>query len=245
MINRNIILTFIFLVFLSSCEKRDWDNPFDPDCPKEIFTPGYIVASQQDKTIKVTWTQNYKHISGFRLYRNSNNGPWEIKATLDKNTETWVDNYIEGGINYGYKIVAVAGDNISYERQTLIKPILGASLTTNKVVVETSSSAKSGGNITYDGGGPITARGVCWSISNNPTITDSKTAEGTGTGMFTSDVTGLQSNTTYYIRAYATNSFGTVYGNEIRFPFYLNFPGPTATDRDGNTYKSVMIGDQI
>jgi hypothetical protein len=79
------------------------------------------------------------------------------------------------------------------------------------------ASAASGGNIANDGGSPITARGVCWSTSSSPTIANSKSNDGTGTGAFGSTLTGLQPATTYYIRAYATNSAGTAYGNEVTY----------------------------
>jgi hypothetical protein len=75
----------------------------------------------------------------------------------------------------------------------------------------------SGGNVAYDGGTIVTARGVCWSTSPNPTISDSLTTDGTGTGNFTSILTGLNGNTQYYVRAYATNSVGTSYGNQDSF----------------------------
>jgi len=73
----------------------------------------------------------------------------------------------------------------------------------------TAATATSGGNVIYNGGVTVTARGVCWSTSPNPTITDSKTSDGIGTGTFSSSITGLTASTTYYVRAYATNSKGT------------------------------------
>ena len=79
------------------------------------------------------------------------------------------------------------------------------------------STASSGGNITSDGGASVTARGVCWSTAANPTTSDSKTSDGTGTGIFTSSITGLAQGTTYYVRAYATNMVGTTYGAQISF----------------------------
>jgi hypothetical protein len=81
----------------------------------------------------------------------------------------------------------------------------------------TSTTAVSGGNITGDGGSPVTARGVCWSVTPNPVITGSHTSDGTGTGTFTSNLTGLITGTIYYIRSYATNSTGTSYGNQLVF----------------------------
>ena len=65
--------------------------------------------------------------------------------------------------------------------------------------------------------GAVTARGVCWSTTPNPTTANSFTSDGTGTGPYVSSLTGLTLGTTYYVRAYATNSAGTAYGNEIVF----------------------------
>ena len=88
-------------------------------------------------------------------------------------------------------------------------------LTTTAVTAITNISATSGGNVTDDGGSAITARGVCWSITTAPTITDPHTSDGTGTGMFTSTLSGLVTNTLYYVRAYTSNSTGTAYGNQV------------------------------
>jgi len=91
------------------------------------------------------------------------------------------------------------------------------SVTTVSASGITSTSASSGGNVTSDNGLPVTAKGVCWSTSQNPTLADDFTVNGTGTGSFTSSLTGLSANTVYYVRAYATNSAGTAYGNEVSF----------------------------
>jgi hypothetical protein len=81
----------------------------------------------------------------------------------------------------------------------------------------TLTTATCGGSVISDGGSLVTARGVCWSSDPLPTITNNKTTDGTGTGNFLSSLTGLAPSTDYYIRAYATNSVGTVYGNELSF----------------------------
>ena len=88
---------------------------------------------------------------------------------------------------------------------------------TSPVTNVTPTTATCGGNVTYNGNATVTARGVCWSTSNNPTVNDSYTEDGTGIGVYTSSITGLIPNTTYYVRAYATNSFGTAYGDEVSF----------------------------
>lgn len=91
-------------------------------------------------------------------------------------------------------------------------------ITTVAVSSISQTTAISGGNVTCDGGAAVTSRGVCWSTTTNPTTAlSTKTANGTGKGIFTSSITGLTPGTTYYLKAYATNSAGTVYGNEIVF----------------------------
>ena len=90
-------------------------------------------------------------------------------------------------------------------------------VTTSSVSNITQTSAACGGNVTSNGGATVTARGVCWSTSQNPTVSNSHTTDGSGTGSFTSSITGLTASTTYYVRAYATNSAGTSYGEQKSF----------------------------
>ncbi|HUV29537.1 MAG TPA: fibrobacter succinogenes major paralogous domain-containing protein [Acidobacteriota bacterium] len=116
-------------------------------------------------------------------------------------------------------------------------------LTTTTVSAITQTTAQSGGNITSDGGAAVTARGVCWSTSPTPAVTDSKTSDGSGTGGFTSSISGLTAGTDYYVRAYATNSAGTGYGSAQ--PFTTTASSGTVTDIDGNVYQTVTIGTQV
>lgn len=96
-------------------------------------------------------------------------------------------------------------------------PKKDAVLTTAVVTDITQTGAIAGGNISDDGGMEVTARGVCWGKSESPSIKDSKTEDGKGKGIFTSQIVELSPNTTYYVRAYATNSVGTSYGKAISF----------------------------
>jgi plastocyanin len=105
------------------------------------------------------------------------------------------------------------GDEISFS--TI--PLQPAVLTTVAVTSITISTAVSGGNITTDNGDPVTARGVCWGLTTGPTIAATHTSDGTGLGSFVSNLTGLLDGTQYFVRAYATNSSGTAYGNEVTF----------------------------
>ncbi len=92
-----------------------------------------------------------------------------------------------------------------------------AVVTTLSVTDITETSAVAGGEVISDGGAEVTERGVCWSTSQTPTIDDSFTTDGNGVGLFNSNLSDLSQNTTYYVRAYATNSEGTAYGEEISF----------------------------
>ena len=90
-------------------------------------------------------------------------------------------------------------------------------VTTDAVSDIMAYSATCGGNVTAEGSAEVTGRGVCWSTSHNPTLDNAHTADNTGTGTFTSAMTELSRGTTYYVRAYATNSVGTAYGEEVAF----------------------------
>ena len=118
-------------------------------------------------------------------------------------------------------------------------------VTSNTITNITQITATGGGNVTSDGGSIITQKGVCWSVNQNPTTEDNITISSGGTGSFTSSINGLSPNTTYYVRAYATNSNGTEYGNQVSFiTEQINYY-TTVTDYDGNTYGAVLIGNQI
>ncbi|MBK7479097.1 MAG: hypothetical protein IPI69_04720 [Bacteroidales bacterium] len=95
--------------------------------------------------------------------------------------------------------------------------LAGATVTTNEVTVFSYTTATAGGNVTATGGDAVTARGVCYGTTANPTISGTHTEDGTGIGAFTSNLTGLTSGTKYYVRAYATNSTGTEYGAQVEF----------------------------
>lgn len=116
-------------------------------------------------------------------------------------------------------------------------------VTTEEVSGITQFSAVCGGTVTSDFGSPVKARGVCWSTGLTPTIADNKTNDGAGAGSFTSSVTGLAANTTYYVRAYATNSNGTGYGSTMSFTTYE--ANTFIDNRDGSAYRFVAIGSQV
>lgn len=129
------------------------------------------------------------------------------------------------------------GNQISFTTSAVL-----ATLTTTAASGTTINSTNSGGNITFDGGSPVTARGVCWSTTTNPTIANSITSNGTGTGSFVSNITGLNPNTLYYVRAYATNGIGTAYGNQISFSTLQQPPTIVTTAATSITSVSASTG---
>jgi trimeric autotransporter adhesin len=149
-------------------------------------------------------------------------------TTDDKGAGSFVSNVTGLTPNTLYHIRAYATNKVgtAYGADVTVTtiPIVLSTLTTTAMTAITVTTAVSGGSITSDGNGTITARGVCWGTATAPTISNSFSTDGTGTGSFASNLTGLISGTLYYVRAYATNSAGTAYGNEISFTTVLGVP---------------------
>ena len=142
-------------------------------------------------------------------------------TTIDEQTAcesfTWIDGntYTESTNNPTFTMTNTTGCDSVVTLHLTIYHL--PAVTTAPVSNIATNWVSSGGNVIHDSGGAVIARGVCWSTSQNPTIADAHTTDGTGTGTFTSNITGLTPNTTYYVRAYATNNGGTSYGEEMTF----------------------------
>ena len=151
---------------------------------------------------------------------------------------------LTSGSTYHFRLVATNSDGTSNSSELTFIP--GAAIvTTTAASAITVNTASSGGNITTDGGFAVTARGVCWSTSLNPTMADSYTSNGTGTGIFTSLITGLLQNTTYHIRSYTTTSAGTFYGNDLTFTTSPWTPVLATTTPASVTLNSAASGGTI
>ena len=200
-------------------------------------TSGGNVTSDGDATVTekgVCWsTSATPSITDSKTLDGTGTGSFTSSITgLTASTTYYVSAYATNSVGTAY------GTPVSF---TTAAPPAVPVVTTKDVILIGHATAKSGGTVTSDGGGAITEKGVCWSVNPSPTITDSKTSDGTGNATFTSAITGLSASSAYYVRAYATNSTGTSYGAEKTFTTW----GDPIVDNDGNEYHEVTIGSQI
>ena len=125
---------------------------------------------------------------------------------------------LTSGTTYYVRAYATTAQATSYGDEMTFTTLSGIpEVITSEVTGITATTATGGGTVTTDGGLTVTARGVCWGTNHNPTLSDSHTTDGTGTGSFSSALESLNPNTTYYVRAYASNSYVTIYGSEVSF----------------------------
>lgn len=210
---------------------------------------GEIVNNQ----VKLNWNDSSTNESGFKIDRKEGTAAWSINyASVATDIETYTDAAVTAGSTYTYRVYSYnsVGPSLGYSNTitvTIPTAVTLATLTTTAVSGITTTAAATGGTITNDGGAPIITRGIVWSNLPNPTIDlPTKTTDGSGVGTFTSSISGLNPNWDYHLRAYATNSAGTAYGNEISFTTLQNTYvfGPNVTDNNGNSYQSVVICNQ-
>ena len=116
---------------------------------------------------------------------------------------------------------------------------------TNLVTDMTSSTASVGGNVLSEGGSAVSETGVYWGTLQDPVLTGTKLPIGNGTGEFSATLSGLNQNTTYYVKAYAINIQGPSYGTQVSFTTSPGGQGNTVTDTEGNIYNTVTIGSQV
>ena len=221
-----ITITFLFAassLFFSSCSEKSTDPPVLTTENVTAITQtsaasGGSISSDGGASIEsrgLCWsTSANPTIDDNVIIEGTGTGSFTGTLTnLLPNTQYYVRAFATNSAGTGY------GNQVTFTTEQAQQ----IELTTTDASSITAGTAVSGGDVTSDGGDAVTEKGVCWSTSQNPTTADSKTSDGTGTGIFTSNLTSLSSNTTYYLRAYATNSTGTVYGNEVTF---TTPPGP-------------------
>ena len=177
-------------------------------------------------------------------------------SDLSQNTTYYVKAYATNseGTSYGQEVsfttLEIVDDEDDADDDTDEEVVVELAVVTTLSVSEiTETSAVAGGEVISDGGAEVTSRGVCWSIDSNPTIENDKTIDGEGVGSFQSVLSDLSQNTTYYVRAYATNSKGTAYGEEVTFKtleeIIITLPTVTTLSVSEITETSAVVGCEV
>ena len=215
-----LLSVFLAVFLFSACKKTVSEEASS--------APTTLVASLGSPTqVNLSWTDNSTNEKGFTVQRKTGSGAFADLVTLGKDIRTYIDRATSLGTTYTYRVYAFNNAEVpsGYSNEATVTTRRIPELTTTAVYAITSNSAQSGGNITNEWGSPITANGIIWSTSPNPTISlVTKTNEGGGSGLFLSSMTGLLPNTIYYVKAYATNGVGTNYGNQLTFTTLGNLP---------------------
>jgi hypothetical protein len=150
--------------------------------------------------------------------------------------------------NTTYYVRAYATSNVgtSYSSQVEFTTLAGPpSVSTGSVSGINSSGASVAGNVTDSGGATITARGVCYAKTQNPTTSNSCVASGSGIGMFLATITGLSPGIMYYVRAFATNSAGTAYGSQTTFTTMATIPSVITGSVSNLTATSATVAGEV
>ncbi len=177
-------------------------------------------------------------------------------SDLTQNTTYYVRAYATNseGTSYGQEVsfttLEIIDDDTDDEEDEEDEIVVELAVVTTLSVSEiTETSAVAGGEVISDGGAEVTERGVCWSVEANPTIENDKTLDGEGLGSFQSILSDLSQNTTYYVRAYATNSEGTAYGEEVTFKtleeIIITLPTVTTLSVSEITETSAVVGCEV
>ena len=216
----------------------------------------------QVTTLPVTNITGYTAASGVNIIANGGNPVtaagicWSINPNPTLNDSVNPNGSVSGttnlnltnlspGTTYYIRAFATNGGGTAYGNQlTFVTGAALPTLTTINATNITFNSAIVGGNVSNDGGAPVTTRGVCWSTNQNPTLANSSLIIGSGLGAFNDTITGLSGNATYYVRAFATNSSGTAYGNQISFTTFASPAAQNCTGWNGPNVVSSLMNAQ-
>lgn len=237
-------IALIYSCSTSSDENSNSETNVGPVAPSNLT--GTVASTTQ---INLSWTDNSTNETGFKIERKTGNGTYAVVGTTATNVTTFNNTGLTPNTSYTYRVYSNNADGNSPTSSNELNlnttiVISSPTISTTAVSSITTTTAISGGTISNDGGASITARGICWGTSANPTIAlSTKTINGSGIGSFISNINGLSMNTTYFVRAYATNSYGTFYGNNVNF-YTSNPSSQSLTDIDGNNYLQVTICNQ-
>ncbi len=209
------LLMLAAVIPIASCQDHEIDNPFDSECPREIWTPSDFKAVQQQKSVLLTWSRaSVTHISGYRLERRINNGEWKVFSTPDKSSTSWADNDLKPGQVHEYLLYAYALGNTSNQLKASLTPVFPATVTTMLPPAIVCPTTTVGGDVTDDGGSAVTEKGVVYGLTPD-VLSGTRLTIGSGKGSFSQSVSGLVPGTRYYVWAYAVNNTGTIFGDSV------------------------------
>ena len=239
-----LLIAFAALLF-TTCQKK----PEVQVCHLEL-TEETVTASDNSVTItaKYSYPGEIPEIKVCVSQHKNMSDAVETKAALTDSTLRATVKNLDGDTKYYYRYKYSNGIGLidtEIKEFTTQHLVALPTVTTIAVSAITAHSATSGGNVTNSGDSDIIARGVCWSTSQNPTVDDMHTENGAEMGTFVSDISDLESFTVYYIRAYATNSEGTGYGNELMFVTDKSIPTIITAEVTEITPSSAVCGGEV
>ncbi len=219
-----------------------------PITPSNLST--VVVSSSK---VSLSWTDNSNNESGFKIERKISSGVYSPLATIAANVTAYSDSTVTINTTYTYRVYSFnsAGASSSYSNESSATPTTTTSgipvVVTSPITNITSLTATGGGNVTSDGGNAVVNKGIVWSTTPNPTYPTQYVAfSGTGTGVFTNNITSLTQGVTYYVRAFAYNTKGIGYGASISFVATpQNVPTLTTNSATNITNSTVTIGGNI
>ena len=238
------VLGFILTVF--SCDKDDDVELSSFDVVKETITPSYTTADivcefstrATVKNVFVHYSKNADFSNYEELGMVEKNGKFSASLSALQRNTTY---YIRYAAKNSYS--SAVTKKVS-QAKTL--DATAATVTTTAATDVSYTTATVGGEVTFDGYASVTERGVCYSTSQNPTISNSKISSGSGTGSFSVSLTGLSVGTTYYARAYAINSKGTSYGEQVSFTTNtITLPIVITTAATNVFYTTATVGGEV
>lgn len=249
---RNILGFFLAsLMLIASCKKED---PIKLDAQVETWEISNITSTTADVSGFVVAAGSGFSESGIVWSTNETPTIADNSALADK-VEKAVYTAQATGLDHLTKYFVRAyskstdGTILYGDDETFTTLAHTATVTVDDVTAISIPTATSGGNVTYDGKDPVTAKGVCWSMETEPTIDDENdyfTEDGEGLGTYTSTLTGLINGMIYYVRAYATNGIGTAYSSEVTFTTE-NGPAVVTTDsiKDITKVSAKLYGNVL
>ena len=240
-----IIVTAIILFFTTNCKKEKFAS-----LPVLSTTAMSVIADNHAESKSKVVNNGGADITSRGVCWNITSAPsiTDSKTVDEGGVGTYFSKItgLTAGTEYHLRAYATNEIGTSYSEEiTFSTKATLPTISTTPVTDIANSSVTCGGNITYDGGASILSRGVCWGTTVNPSTSNLKTTDGTGTGIFTSKIEGLTAGTVYHIRAYATNYLGTAYGSDITFSTNAVLPVITTSMVSAITTTAAVSGGTI